>query len=155
MCYRHQDAGGSRSVRRVLGIGYLIAFCLESIISTLAIAVPALQIVGEVSTLSLLALSLLVFLLALIGVLTPRIVFILPSLLYFAFTVFFTAFWIILPAIVNTGTIPEETTLRYLGQVFPWFGPLNVACQGVQFLTGSVCLIYYVRSSIRSPAAGR
>ena len=89
----------------------------------------------------------LVFFLALFGALEPAILFILPSLLFTLLLLSAVALWLF----AGTSVGPGQDRLEYLETALPWFGAYNWCAQLVQFFTGAVCLVAYVRFVDREP----
>jgi len=134
-------------MRHWLGVTFLVAFCADAVLSAAASLQPALQDWSGHFTTLLMLFTALVFFLALFGALEPAILFILPSLLFTLLLLSAVALWLF----AGTSVGPGQDRLEYLETALPWFGAYNWCAQLVQFLTGAVCLVAYVRFIDREP----
>jgi hypothetical protein len=129
---------------RFLGVAYLLGVVGDGAFSMVAIAVPALEGASDTLSTAMFAFSAIVLVLAIIGRLRPRLVFIVPVLLYGLFAVIGVV--LAVAVIVKTGgkRLSDDFGLQDVVALFPWFGPVSWVLLALMMVIGTACLHRFV-----------
>ena len=118
---------------RIFGWIYIIIFSISAVLGLVAALVPGIQIISSIIGLPVIILSIVVFILACMGKLKPRKIFLFLSGYYFLTLIYAMVVGVLMviklgpETVVSGGATPD-----ILRETFTWFGPVNwiliIAC---------------------------
>jgi hypothetical protein len=129
---------------RFVGLAYLVGVVGDGALSMLAIAFPALEGAGDAFSTLMFVFSGIVLVLAITGRLKPRVVFLVPVLLYIALTAIAVALAVAVTVKTGGKRLSEDFGLQDIVTLFPWFGPVNWVLLTLMMVIGTACLYRFV-----------
>jgi hypothetical protein len=144
---------------RFVGLAYLVGVVGDGALSMLSMAVPALEGASDAFSTLMFVFRAIVLVLALIGRLKPRVVFLVPVVLYAAFTAMGVALAVAVTVKTGGKRLSEDFGLQDIVAVFPWFGPVNWVLLTLTMAIGTACLYRFVSTltqegAVVEPAGG-
>ena len=120
---------------RTFGWIYLVVFCINAVLVLVEAVSPGIgvvQIIAGAAGIVIIILSIVVFILACMGKLIPRKVFLFLSVYYLLTVVYGMVMGILLVMKIGAEKAMSGSTVDLLRETFPWLGPvawvLNIAC---------------------------
>lgn len=118
---------------QTFGLLYLIAYLLDCVGSILGTLLPAFEPLSDAVSILVSLCTLVVFVLACVGKLRPRRVFLALSIFYILLLVFGMVLGVMLVLATYQKTFSGEVTIQTLFQQFPWYPAVHWALMVVWF----------------------
>jgi hypothetical protein len=132
---------------RLLGWIYLGGYALDAGLSLVSLLEPSLLLASNVVSVSILCFTIVVFILACLGKLTPRKVFLVLSGYYFLLTGFGVVLGVLLLFQIGPqGLENMEITPQVLSQQFPWHEPIQWGLLAVWLCLAAWGFVLYSKS---------
>ena len=118
---------------RIFGWIYIIIFSIGAVLGLVAALAPGVQIMSSIIGILIIILSIVVFILACMGKLKPRKIFLFLSGYYFLTIIYGIVVGVLMVIKVGPETVMSgEATPDLLRETFTWFGPVSwvliIAC---------------------------
>jgi len=119
---------------KTFGWIYIIAYCVDALVGLVASFVPQMETLSNIISSPVSLLSIVVLILACIGKLTPRKIFLAMSGLYMFMIGFGIVLGVLLVAKLGPSIASQEMTLAFFREQFTWYGPVHWAFMVVWLL---------------------
>jgi type IV pilus assembly protein PilA len=139
---------------RTFGWIYIIAFCIDAVMSLVALLVPGAEIPSSIISTLVIILSIAVFILACIGKLPPRKIFLILS----GFVLLLTCFGIVIAILLVVKSVGDPSALQQgptadlLREHFAWVIPLQWVFVIAELLLSVYGILAYRKAKIENAA---
>ena len=131
---------------KIFGWIYLIIFCLAAVLGLIDRFAPALEGLSSIIGILVFLLSIVVFILACIGKLKPRKIFLIPSVYQFLILGFGMIVGVLLLVKLGVEGLSEGVTPELMSEQFPWVDPVQWIMIIIYLCVGAYCLLAYSKA---------
>jgi hypothetical protein len=110
---------------KTFGWIYIVAYCIDALGSLVAILTPRMEGVSNIISTLVALLSIVVLILAYMGKLKPRKIFLIMSGFYMAMLGVGIVIAVLLAAKLGPSVASQEITLAFLREQFAWYNPVQ------------------------------
>lgn len=112
---------------KTFGWIYIITYCIDVLVGLVSSFVPQMELTSNIISVPVSLMSIVVLILACIGIMTPRRIFLAMSGLYMLLMGFGLVLAVLLIAKVGPEMASQEMSLAFLRDQFAWYGPVHWA----------------------------
>ena len=139
---------------KILGWIYLYYYLADFIFSIIATFVSALEPASNMVSVILALFSVVILIIACVGVVKPRVIFIILSFYYLLLNVFGMGLGIALVVRYGPEVADKKISISYLAEQFSWYMPVHWILIALGILLSFYGIVFYMKHQTDQPLSG-